>query len=157
MFLFKTVLHPTDFSPLSEYAFHVACSLARDYGARLVLLHVKPSEVIVGEMYPIPGDPAETWEVLRQQLERLRPADPSVRVAYVLKEGEPVTEILQTAQETHGDLIVMGTHGRTGVGRLLMGSVAESVLRRAPCPVLTVKAPPSAHAAAEAEAEAATA
>jgi nucleotide-binding universal stress UspA family protein len=153
MFVLKTVLHPTDFSPLSEYAFHLACALARDYGAHLVLLHVKPPEVIAGEMYPLPADPAETWEVLQGQLEQLRPDDPAIPVSYVLKEGEPVTEILQTAEATHCDLIVMGTHGRTGVGRLLMGSVAESVLRRAPCPVLTAKAPPVAHAAPEAAVE----
>ena len=56
-------------------------------------------------------------------------------------EGDPATQIVRVAQETRCDLIVLGTHGRTGLGRLLMGSVAEQVLRKAPCPVLTVKTP----------------
>jgi nucleotide-binding universal stress UspA family protein len=66
-----------------------------------------------------------------------------IRVEHHLREGDPATEILALAQEIGCDLIVIGTHGRTGVGRLLMGSVAEAVLRRAPCPVLTVKGLPA--------------
>jgi nucleotide-binding universal stress UspA family protein len=62
-------------------------------------------------------------------------------VEHHLKEGDPAAEILRLAQEARVDLIVMGMHGRTGLGRLLMGSVAERVVRQAPCPVLTVKVP----------------
>jgi nucleotide-binding universal stress UspA family protein len=136
-----TILHPTDFSPQSECAFQVACALARDYGARLVLLHVKPLDIVYGEGYVLPPDPEPVRQELREQLERVRPADPTVSVWRILQEGDPATEILRTAEETRCALLVMGTHGRTGLGRLLMGSVAEVVLRKAPCPVLTVKAP----------------
>jgi nucleotide-binding universal stress UspA family protein len=78
---------------------------------------------------------------LFEKLKALGPIDSAVRVERVLLEGDPAAGILEKAREMPCDLIVMGTHGRTGVGRLLMGSVAEAVLRRAPCPVLTVKDP----------------
>jgi nucleotide-binding universal stress UspA family protein len=136
-----TILHPTDFSDRSGCAYQLACALARDYGARLVLLHVKPPDVIYGEGYVLPPDPeAERCELLNR-LEGLRPPDLTSEVYRVLQEGSPTEEILRTAEEVQADLIVMGTHGRTGLERLLLGSVAEAVLRQAPCPVLTVKAP----------------
>jgi nucleotide-binding universal stress UspA family protein len=137
----RTILHPTDFSPQSACGYQMACALARDYGARLVLLHVHPPELIYGEGYVLPPDPAAVLKELRQELDGLSAPEPGIRVDRAVKEGDPVMEILATARETGCDLIVMGTHGRTGVGRLLMGSVAEAVLRKAPCPVLTVKAP----------------
>jgi hypothetical protein len=74
-------------------------------------------------------------------LEAMRPLDPSVRLEPRLEDGDVPELIVEVAQETVADLIVMGTHGRTGLGRLLLGSVAERVLRTAPCPVLTLKAP----------------
>jgi nucleotide-binding universal stress UspA family protein len=67
--------------------------------------------------------------------------DPEVQVERRLEQGDAATEIVRVAQETHCDLIVIGTHGRTGLSRVLMGSVAEKVLRQAPCPVLAVKTP----------------
>jgi nucleotide-binding universal stress UspA family protein len=137
-----TILHPTDFSPQSGAAFQLAWALARDYGARMILLHVKPPDMIYGEGYVLPPDPPVTRAVLQEQLDRLQPPDSSVRVERILREGYPADAILHAAAETGADLIVMGTLGRTGVGRLLMGSVAQAVLCRAPCPVLTVKAPP---------------
>jgi nucleotide-binding universal stress UspA family protein len=154
MLSIHTILHPTDFSPPSGAAFQVACALARDYVARLVVLHVKPLEMIYGEGYVLPPDPEAVRKELQEELDRLRPPDPALRVERLLKEGDPVRAILHTAEEVHADLIVLGTHGRTGVGRLLMGSIAEAVLRKAPCPVLTVKAPlPEAAAATEAPGE----
>jgi nucleotide-binding universal stress UspA family protein len=143
----RTILHPTDFSPQSAAGYQMACALARDYGARLVLLHVHPVDMVYGEGYVLPPDPAAILEELRQELDRMPPPDPGVRVDRAIEDGDPVTEILETARETGCDLIVMGTHGRTGVGRLLLGSVAEAVLRKAPCPVLTMKASPPAHGA----------
>jgi nucleotide-binding universal stress UspA family protein len=77
--------------------------------------------------------------VLEDRLFKLQPPDRTIHVQRLLREGDPAQEILHTAEETKADLIVMGTHGRTGLRRLLMGSVAEVVLRKAPCPVLTVK------------------
>jgi nucleotide-binding universal stress UspA family protein len=136
----RTILHATDFSVDSTAAFGLACSLARDLGARLVLLHVKPTEVDAGGFfYPLPPDPAQVRGALLHRLWQLRPPDPAVRVEHVLREGDPAREILAAAHEAACDLIVLGTHGRTGINRLLTGSVAEAVLRRAPCPVLTLR------------------
>jgi nucleotide-binding universal stress UspA family protein len=141
MFALKTILQPTDFSPQSEHAFHLACSLARDHGGRLILLHVAPApEVIVGEFGMAPPM-ADDDAVLLRLLNQIRPTDTTIRVERKVAHGDPVDEIVAIAQANQCDLIVMGTHGRTGLDRLLMGSVAEHVLRRAPCPVLTVKNP----------------
>jgi nucleotide-binding universal stress UspA family protein len=142
-----TILHPTDFSEGSRFAFRLACALARDYDARLIVLHVAtPPAPVYGErlMTAIQPDPAE--ERLRQkrfwqQLEQLHPKDARVQVDHRLAEGYPVAEILAVAKEVQADVILMGTHGRTGLGRLLMGSVAEEVVRKAPCPVVTVGSP----------------
>jgi nucleotide-binding universal stress UspA family protein len=136
----RTILVPTDFSERSAHAFGLACALARDHGARLVVLHVlaPPAAVYMGVTPPEPDRSRhEHWE----QLCRLGPRDPRVRVERLLAEGEPAGAILQAARDNHCDLIVMGTHGHTGLGRVLLGSVAEAVLRQAPCPVVTVRAP----------------
>ncbi len=140
----KTILHPTDFSPRSDVAFQLACVLARDAGARLVVLHVLERPLIVYsgmELAPPLPSPEEERRARRERLQQVRPADPAVAVEHRLEEGDPATAILQVAQEAGCDLIVMGTHGRTGLGRLLMGSVADKVVREAPCLVMTVKAP----------------
>jgi nucleotide-binding universal stress UspA family protein len=129
----QTILHPTDFSERSGYAFRLACSLARDRGARLIVLHVMP--------VPLVQEKRLYREEMAGELSRLGAPDARVRVEHRLEEGDAATQILRLAQETGCDLIVMGTHGRTGLGRLLMGSVAEQVLRLAACPVLTVRAP----------------
>jgi nucleotide-binding universal stress UspA family protein len=147
----RTILHPTDFSAHAEAGFHLACALARDYKARLVLVAVRrPTEVVYGEFGTVPPVPEEDVEEMRERLFDIRPDDPNVPVEYFFSEGHPATEIVRLATETNADLIVMGTHGRTGLPRLLMGSVAEEVMRRAPCPVVTVKRP-FADAAAERE------
>ncbi len=136
-----TILHPTDFSDCSDGAFRLACALARDYGSRLVVLHVAElSTVVAGDgmlMIPYPIDS----EPLREQLRQLKPDDPKIPVEHRLVEGYAAEQILRVAAQTNCDLILMGTHGRTALNRLLMGSVAEEVVRRAPCPVLTVKTP----------------
>ncbi|MCI0461018.1 MAG: universal stress protein [Gemmataceae bacterium] len=129
----RTILHPTDFSEPAGYAFRLALSLARDQGARLIVLHVMP--------VPLVQEKRGYREEMAEDLSRIGSPDPRVGVEHRLEEGDPAIQILQVARETGCDLIVMGTHGRTGLGRLLMGSVAEQVTHRAPCPVLTVKAP----------------
>lgn len=134
----KTILHPTDFSESSRAAHRLACSLARDYGARLVVLHVYPPPLTYGELLarqPPDGYEQQLWD----ELHGLHFPDPGVEAEFWLEEGDPGPMIANVAADRHCDLIVMGTHGRTGVTRLLMGSVAEQVLRGAPCPVLTVK------------------
>ena len=137
----KKILFPTDFSTLSDVALQYATTLARDMGARLVIVHIEepPAAYGAGEMYY--GIPDPDAAALTKMLEAVRPTDPAVPFEHRLVTGEPAAEIVELAKEEGVDLIVMGTHGRTGLGRLLMGSVAESVVRRAPCPVLTFKAP----------------
>ena len=83
--------------------------------------------------------PENYLKYLHQEVCRLKPSDPKTCVRYVTAEGDRATVILTTAREAGCDLIVIGTHGRTGLKRLLMGSVAEEVVRNAPCLVLTVK------------------
>jgi len=137
----RTILHPNDFSPRSKPAFQMAVALARDYGARLVILHVlEPWVMAYGEGVVVPP-PENYLEEVKEQLLKIRPTDEQIAVEHRLIEGDPAPEILRSAVESKADLVVMGTHGRTGLSRLLMGSVAEQVIRKAGCPVLTVKSP----------------
>jgi nucleotide-binding universal stress UspA family protein len=135
-----TILHPTDFSDRAREAFRVACDFARDYNAALVVLHVMPPPILSDEGILI-DDFCDAREQVRQPLESLRPDDPSVHVRHEVAQGDAAEEIVRTAQEIDCDLIVLGTQGRTGLVRFVLGSVAEAVLRTAPCPVLTVRAP----------------
>ena len=141
MLAIQTILHPTDFSERSDFAFRLACALARDYGARLMILHVAEPPTAVAAEGVLMLPPTIDLEPLRERLQQLRPEDPKILVEHCLVHGGAAEEILQVAQERKCDLIVMGTHGRTGLGRLLMGSVAEEIVRKASCPVLTVKTP----------------
>jgi nucleotide-binding universal stress UspA family protein len=141
MLALDSILFPTDFSERSEYAFRLACSLARDHDARLILLHIiPPPQTVAYEAMPVlPAYPPGYRKELEEKLRGLKPPA-EVQVEYRLEEGYAATEIVRIAAEIHCDMIVMGTHGRSGLGRLLLGSVAEEVLRKASCPVLTVKA-----------------
>lgn len=143
MFTLNTILYPTDFSKPSEYAFQLACSMARDHGAKVVIMHVAPPMIVGGEvMVPLPPADykAQIWESFRK-LQATEPRARELRVETLLVDGDPAYEIVAAAKETGADLVIMGTHGRTGLSRLVLGSVAEQVLRKAPCPVLTVKSP----------------
>lgn len=137
----KTILHPTDFSESAEAAFSVATVLARQHGARIIVLHVYPPPMTQGEAVDRRRDPsyeADLWHLL----DRYSSPDPETRVEYKLVEGAAAEKIVSVAEEEDCDLIVMGTHGRTGVLKLLVGSVTDAVLRKATaCPVLTVRIP----------------
>ncbi len=135
----QKILFPTDFSHCGDAALRMAASLAHDAGATLLIVHVEEPPVAYGggEMYY--GVPEPASEDLRRMLEAVVPPDPAVAYEHRLITGDPASAIARLAEEEHVDLIVMGTHGRTGLTRLLMGSVAEAVVRRAPCPVLTYK------------------
>jgi universal stress protein A len=140
----QIILHPTDFSTCSEHAFHLACSLGRDQRARLIILHVLERPVIVYTgvaMAPPAPPPVVERQAARAQLDQIQAPFSGLAIERRFEEGDPATGILHVAEELKSDLIVMGTHGRTGLGRLLMGSVAEKVVRMAKCPVLTVKTP----------------
>jgi len=135
----KKILFPTDFSPASEAAFGYATSLARATDATLLILHVEEPVVPYGAGEVLMTD-APT-EGARQKLETVVPNDRSVKVEHRLVLGSPADQIVRIAEDDNVKLIVMGTHGRSGLSRLIMGSVAEEVVRRAVCPVLTLKQP----------------
>jgi universal stress protein A len=137
----RIILCPTDFSERSAYAFDVACSMARDYRARLVALHVLEPPIVHSDLIaPVTNDAAYE-ETMRHRLSQLVKPQLRIQVEHVLSEGEPASEIIRFANGMNADLIVMGSHGRGGLARVLMGSVAEQVLRRASCPLMIVKAP----------------
>jgi nucleotide-binding universal stress UspA family protein len=138
---FKTILHPTDFSPSASQALRIACSLAREHGGKLILLHVvqRPVSSVAGMPVPPPPPPAIDWSRLQAELNAVAAGIKDVAVEPRLLEGEPASTIVDLARESRADMIIIGSHGRTGVNRLLLGSVAEHVVRKASCPVLTVK------------------
>jgi nucleotide-binding universal stress UspA family protein len=140
MLAIKNILCATDFSESSAFAFRVACTLARDYRARLVVLHAVPPPVGAYCDFYIPPD-FGYQEPLREKLLQLQPRDQRIAVEHRLVEGEAAATILAVAKDMPADVVVLGTHGRTGLARLVIGSVAEQVLRKAVCPVLTVKKP----------------
>jgi nucleotide-binding universal stress UspA family protein len=140
MAVVHTILFPTDFSERSQAVFPFACSLARDQGARLLVLYVDPPPLFHGEVVARRQEP-DYEDRLWGELRRFQAPDPAVRIEHHLAAGKPAEEVLRVAREEKCDLIIMATHGRTALGRLLMGSVAEQVLRQAPCPVLTLGAP----------------
>jgi nucleotide-binding universal stress UspA family protein len=136
----RSILVPTDFSETSEAALHYATEMALTLGARLYLMHVpgKTGEHYEAK-YPHGQFETATRERLssfltKEELERLRPE-------YALRVGPPAEEIVHYAEICDIDLIIMGTHGRSGIAHALMGSVAEQVVRATPCPVLLVRAP----------------
>ncbi len=135
------IIVPVDFSAITPSVITWATSIARDHRAALVLVHVQEpiGENVGGEFYfpvPIHENPE-----LRSALLALKPDEESVPFMHELLIGIAAEQILKAADDPDVQMIVMGSHGRTGLGRLLMGSVAETVLRRAHCPVLVVKPP----------------
>ncbi len=136
---FHKILFATDFSPASESALGFATALARDSGALLVIAHIEemPMPYAGGEMYF--AQPEYPNPEVRKMLEAVTPPDKSVKFEHRLVLGSAADDIVRVAEEEKADLIVIGTHGRTGLMRVLMGSIAESVMRLAQCPVLTVK------------------
>jgi nucleotide-binding universal stress UspA family protein len=141
-----TILHPTDFSPSSRAAFNHALALAREQGAELLLVHVLPTVMpMVGEGYMSPKTFDDLQRSMRaqaqKQLDRLvaKAKAARVRARGLLYEGVAADAIVRAARAKRAKLIVVGTHGRTGLTRLFMGSVAERVVGTAPCPVLTIR------------------
>jgi nucleotide-binding universal stress UspA family protein len=145
----QNVLVATDFSECSEAALAMGRTIAQDRGARLVVLHVDP-ELDVGRDVGI--STADLKQRDRSALDdvrkRLEGADLKFPVRTLLRKGDAVSGILATAREERPDLIVMGTHGRHGLGRFLVGSVAEAVLRDSPYSVLIVKPAATTHSEA---------
>ena len=145
----NSVLFPTDFSEPSDAALPYATDMARAFGARLYLMHVpgKTGENLE-TTFPVGRFETAARERLgvfmsKEEIERLRPE-------YTLRIGAPAEEIVRYADARDIDLIIMGTHGRSGVAHLLLGSVAEQVVRTARCPVLLVRHPKGAFMKAQA-------
>lgn len=148
MNVFKRILHATDFSKASGPALAKAIALARQNRAPLTIVHVLAPTVI-----PVGGDfgyvPPRTYETLdrnaRQYAQKhlaalgARARKAGVRTTVLLVDGGPSEQIPRAVRRTRADLVVIGTHGRTGLTKVLLGSVAERVVRLAPCPVLTVR------------------
>jgi nucleotide-binding universal stress UspA family protein len=154
MSLFQTIVHPTDFDEPSKEAFRAARSLAQALGARVVVFHVVPPPAVVTQdgrvvLDPHNAEPADLWTEYR----RLQEDTPKVAVQYavVVADKAEAKHLLEERIRELGEgvLLVMGSHGRRGISRLLWGSRAEEVVREFPCPVLVVKAPPAKLPAAD--------
>ncbi|MEK6530780.1 MAG: universal stress protein [candidate division NC10 bacterium] len=142
----RRILHPTDFSRASGAAFLKAVALAKEGRAELLLVHVLlPPTPFIGDGYISPKtyEELEAWarrgamRVLAKVVAKAQKA--KARVTAVLLEGVPYDRIARAARSKRADLIVMGTHGRSGLSKFFLGSVAERVIALAPCPVLTVR------------------
>jgi universal stress protein A len=142
----RHILAPTDFSDYSKQALRDAFELAQIFGAKLSLLHVLEPSPYLGEFTPPTMGEELLGELERQasaELARVLPEaqQATIEVTRAVVMGSPSLKIVETAEAAHVDLIVMATHGRTGLSHLLIGSVAERVVRTAPCPVLTIRPP----------------
>lgn len=146
----RTILFPTDFSENCEHAFEYAFGFARQCGARLIVMHVINEPVDLRGFYvphisfeSLEKEIAEGADAMMQKFCRTH-MDDFTNYEMYLATGIPYEEILKKAREVDASLIVMGTQGRTGLDHLLFGSTAESVFRRATCPVMTVRLPEAA-------------
>ncbi|MDF7798803.1 universal stress protein [Pontiellaceae bacterium B1224] len=134
----QKILCPVDFSEPGRYAFDYACAVARRHSASLELLHVaQPSAYAEDELPPGEISYEESYRLQLQQL--ADEADCPAEVSMIA--GIPYIEIINRAEHIRADMIVIGTHGRTGIKHFMIGSVAERVVRAAGCPVLTVRHP----------------
>ena len=143
----KHILVPTDFSENSKVALRYACALAEKFSAALHLVHVIEDRFLFApgaEGYPaVVTDFKEVQAEVQKQLEASVSAEwhQKLKVQTAIRRGAPFVELIRYAREVPIDLIVMGTHGRGVIAHMLLGSVAERVVRKSPCPVLTVRQP----------------
>jgi nucleotide-binding universal stress UspA family protein len=143
----RSILLPTDFSDCGNYALSFAASLARTFGASIICVHViEPMVPTVGysgmtEPLPIADITDQLEYSAERELPKLakREECAGLEVEEMIVHGEAASEIVRVAKERNVDLIVVSSHGRTGLGRILFGSTAEAVVRHASCPVLVVK------------------
>ena len=143
----RSILLPTDFSECGNYARSYAASLARKFGASIIAVHaIEPMVPTVGysgmtEPLPIADISDQLETSAERELPRIAECEEcaGLEIEEVIVHGEAAAEIVRVAKEKNVDLIVLSSHGRTGLGRILFGSTAEAVVRHASCPVLVVK------------------
>lgn len=143
----QTILLPTDFSDCGNYALNYASFLAREFAASIICVHViEPIVPTVGysgmtEPLPIADITEQLEDSAERELPKIAECDEcaGLQVEEMIVHGEAASEIVRVAKERDVDLIVLASHGRTGLGRILFGSTAEAVVRHASCPVLVVK------------------
>ncbi len=143
----KKVLVPIDFSDYSKSSLRYAVNFAKQFNAEIHLIYVVepviyPPDFSMGQI-AIPSVNVEWNERAREELKKLAKTEipEGVKVKTILKNGKPFLEIIDTASEENIDLIIIATHGHSGVEHILFGSTAEKVVRKAPCPVLTLREP----------------
>lgn len=139
MTTFRHILVPTDFGDVAKHAADVACEIAQRFGSKVTLMHVWTIPIPVyaeGVVVPVDLVMRAAEEALAEEVKRVQGKCP--KVAWVLLPGSPAGAIVEGITEHGCDLVVMGTHGRRGLPRALLGSVAERVVRTSPAPVLTV-------------------
>jgi len=143
----QKILVPIDFSDYSKSALKYAVNFCKNCKADMFLIYVVepviyPPDFSMGQI-AIPSVNSEWDERARQELDKLAKEEipSSVSVKTIIKTGKPFLEIIETAGELDVDLIIIATHGRSGVEHILFGSTAEKVVRKAPCPVLTLREP----------------
>jgi nucleotide-binding universal stress UspA family protein len=145
MIRLKTILFPTDFSETSQEAARYAISFAREFKAKVFVLHVVNEKIFTESSMPrvvsVEEMEREMTEEARKRLKTLVPAEEAEGLDWetVIRQGEPFIEIIRFAKDQDVDLIVIGTHGRSGFEHIIFGSTAEKVVRKAPCPVLSVR------------------
>jgi len=143
----RSILLPTDFSDCGNYALSYAASLARTFGASIICVHViEPMVPTVGysgmtEPLPIADISDQLEDSAERELPKLAECEEcsGLEIEELIVHGEAAAEIVRVAKDRQVDLIVVSSHGRKGLGRILFGSTAEAVVRHAPCPVLVVK------------------
>lgn len=147
MEVIKKILVPVDFSDYSKHALRYAIDFAKHFNAEIVLISViepmiYPADFSMGQV-AIPATDQNLHERIEKELEELEKQEiaDKVKSKRIIKSGKPFYEINETAREENIDLIIIATHGHTGVEHLLFGSTAEKVVRKAPCPVLSLREP----------------
>lgn len=143
----KKILVPIDFSDYSKSALRYAVSFAKLFNSEMVLIYVVepiiyPPDFSMGQI-AIPSMNTEWDKTANEQLEKLSKSEipGNIKVKTLVKTGKPFVEIIETAADENTDLIIIATHGHSGVEHILFGSTAEKVVRKAPCPVLTLREP----------------
>ncbi len=145
MLTIKRILVPTDFSDFSKSALPYAVDLAKKYGAKITVIHVFDEELLSPIFFQVGAKAEEYYAQLRAAFDNeianflASTETDGVEIESFLTNGKPFVEIVRYARENGVDLIVQGTHGKTGIAQALLGSVTEKVVRKAPCPVMVVR------------------